>query len=134
MAYPVYFGTYLGQRLGRVVVQLQPHRNDGNTLGAGRFNVFDSIRFRNGLFNGGRYEPANQFRIGSDIYRSDGYGRIFIFGVFPDIEGEDRLQARDDNDQVDHGGQYRALNENFREGLHGLKGVKRKTLTFCFIL
>ena len=69
--------------------------------GALGLHVLDAVRGGDGSFQRRSDEAAHQVGAGADIDRGDGYHRVFAARILAYIEGADRLQTGDNDDQVD---------------------------------
>jgi hypothetical protein len=105
IAHLVDLGADLGKGLGGVVVEPQPHVDGGKAEAALRFHVFDAVGGGDGALQRCGDEAAHQLGIGADVHGGDADRGVLAVRVLAHIEGLDRLQAGNDDDQVDHQGQ-----------------------------
>ena len=104
-AHLVDLGADLGQGLGGVVVEPEAHLDGGKAEAALRLHVLDAVGGGDGALQRRGDEAAHQIGIGADVDGGDGDRGVLAARVLAHIEGADRLQAGDDDDQVDHQGQ-----------------------------
>jgi hypothetical protein len=108
VAHLVDLGTDLRQGLGRIVVELEPDLDGGETQGALRLDIVDAVGGGDGALQGGGNETTYQIGAGTDINGGHCHCGVFAARILADIEGADRLQTGDSDQQADHQGQYRA--------------------------
>ena len=114
-AHLVHLGADLGQGLGGIVVELEAHGDGGEAEGALRLHVVDAVGGGDGPLQRRGDEAAHQVGAGADVDGGDGDRRVFAARILADVQGADRLQAGDDDDQVDDQGQDGAADEEVGE-------------------
>ena len=95
-------GADLGQGLGGVVVEFQPHLDGGESQTALGLHVLDAVGGGDGPLQRRGDKTPHQFGVGADINGGDGNCRILAAGILANIQGADGLQAGDDDHQIDH--------------------------------
>ncbi len=105
----------LGEGGARVVVELQVHGDGAQGLGARGLHVVDAVGAGDDALEGGRDEAPHEVGAGANVSRGDTNDRDVAPGVLPHRQGADRLQAGDQDDQVDDDGQDRPLDEQVCE-------------------
>ena len=97
------FRLNLCERCVVVVVDLQMHRDGAQSLRAFGFDVVDAVRAGDDALQRRGDESAHKVRVRSHIGRLDGDDGDVAARVLPHVEAANRLQTRQQNDQVDHG-------------------------------
>ena len=101
----------LRERRVGVVVELQVHGDRAESLRARRFHVVDAVGAGDHALERRRDETAHEIRIRAHIHRRDANDRDVAARILPDAERTDRLQSRDEDDQVDDDREDRPLDE-----------------------
>ena len=114
-----HFRLNLRQRGVGVVIELQVHGDRAEALSARRFHVVDAVGAGDDPLEGRRDEPAHEIRVRADVQGRDADHGDVAARILPDAEGADRLQARNQDDQVDDDREDRSLDEKVGE-LHQL--------------
>ena len=109
----------LGQRRIGVVVQLQVHGDRADALRAGRLHVVDAVGAGDDPLERRRDESAHEIGVRADVDRRHLDDGDVAARILPDAQRADRLQAGDQDDQVDDDRQHRPLDEKVGE-LHQL--------------
>ena len=105
----------LGERGVGVVVELQVHGDRAEPLRARRLHVVDAVGAGDHALERRRDEAAHQVGVRADVGRRDADDRDVAARVLPDAQRADRLQAGDQDDQVDDDRQDRPLDEEIGE-------------------
>src|SRR4029078_8983159 len=126
----------LNLRQGRVgvVVQVQVHEDRAQRLGAGRLHDVDAVRAGDDALERRRDEAADQVGVGADVGGRDADDGDVAARVLADAERADRLQAGDQDHQVDDDGEDGTFDEEICEA-HGdtqLESVNVSTPNFQF--
>ena len=98
-----------------VVVEPQVYRDRADPLSARGFHVVDAVRAGDDALERRGDEPAHEIGVGADIGRRDADDRDVAARILANTERPDRLQAGDQDDQVDDDGQDGPLDEEIRE-------------------
>ena len=105
----------LRQGVVGVVVEPQVDGDRAETLAARRFHVVDAIGAGDDPLERRGDETADEIRIRAGVHRRHAHHGNVTARVLPDTQRADRLQARDENDQIDDDGQDRPLDEQIGE-------------------
>jgi hypothetical protein len=119
-------GADLGQGLGGVEVEPQARLDGGKAEGALRLHVFDAVGRGDGALQRRGDEAAHQVGVGADVDGGDGDRGVLAARVLAHVEGADRLQAGDDDDQADHQGEDGTAYEEVGD-VHGIHLYHRDT-------
>ena len=114
-----HLGLDLRERCVGVVVQLQVHRDRGHAVRAGRLHIVDAIRAGDHALERRRDESANEVGIRTHVHRADLDDRNVAARILPDAERANRLEPRDQNDQIDDDRQHGTFDEQISE-THGV--------------
>ena len=112
-------GLNLRQRGVGVVVELQVHGDRAERLRARRFHVVDAVGAGDDALERRRDEAAHEVRVRADVGGRDADDRDVAARILPDAQRADRLQPRDEDDQVDDDREDRPFDEEIGE-LHQL--------------
>ena len=124
----------LRQRGVGVVIQLQVHRDRAEPLRARRLHVVDAVGAGDDALERRRDEPAHEIGVRADVGGRDAHDRDVAARILPDAQRADRLQAGDQDDQVDDDREDRPLDEKIGE-LHQLfSGFGVGLLAGCTLL
>jgi hypothetical protein len=115
----IHLGRDLGQRFGRLVVQLQTGIDHRKALQAPRLDVVDAVGRSDGLLERCGNETAHQLGTRADVHGGDVDRRIFAARVLTDRERMPGLQARDDDEEIDDNGENGAVDKEIGERTHG---------------
>src|SRR5262249_24452160 len=74
-------------------------------------HVVDAVGARDHALERSREEPAHQVRVRTDVRRRDAHHRDVAARILADAERADRLQACDQDHQIDDDRENRALDE-----------------------
>jgi len=106
---------HLGERGVRVMVQPQVDGDRAQPLRAGRLQVVDAVGAGDDPLEGDGDEPPHEVRVRPDVggrHPDDGH---VAARELADAQGPDRVQARDQDDEVDDDGQDRPPHEEIGE-------------------
>jgi hypothetical protein len=124
VAHLVHLGTDFRQGLDGVVVQLEPRGDGGKPQSALGFDIVDAVGRGDGPLQRGGDKSAHQIRTGADINRGDRDHGIVAAGVLADIEGSNRLQAGNDDQEADHQRQHGSADKGIGY-FHGPQPISR---------
>ena len=105
----------LRQGVVGVVVQPQVDGDGAETLAARRLHVVDAIGAGDDPLEWRGDETADEIRIRARVHRRHAHHRDVTARVLPDTQRADRLQTRDQDDQIDDDGEDRPLDEQIGE-------------------
>src|SRR5262249_39713884 len=110
-----YLGLDLGQRGVGVIVELQVNRDGAQALRARRLHVIDAVSAGNHTLQGRSNEPANQISVRPYVRSRDLHHSDVAAGILPHAEGANRLQAGNQDCQIDADGKYWSFDKEIRE-------------------
>ena len=110
----VHLGADFGQRLGGVVIDLQPGGDGGQAELARGFKVVNAIGAGDHALERRGDEAAHQVGAGAHIDRGDGDRRVVAAGILPHDQGANGLDPGDQDHQVHHQRQHRPADEDVR--------------------
>ena len=105
----------LRQRGVGVVVELQVHGDRAERLRARRLHVVDAVGAGDDALERRRDEPAHEVGVRAHVDRGHTDHRDVAAWILPDAQRADRLQARDQDDQIDDDRENRPPDEQIGE-------------------
>ena len=117
-AHLVHARADVGERVRGVEVELQADVDGREPLDALRLDVVDAVGGGDRALERRRDEAAHQIGAGADVGGAHRDGRALELGVLAHVERADRLQAGDDDHQVDDDREDRPADEDVGE-FHG---------------
>ena len=106
-----YLRLNLSQGRGGVIVDLQVNLNRAQALRAGRLHVVDAVGAGDHALDRRGNESADQVGVRADVYGRDLHHGDVAARILPHAQRANRLQAGDQDHQVDDDRQNRTLNE-----------------------
>ena len=114
-AHLVHLRTDLRQGLGRVVIQLQPCRDERAPLRAFRLHIINAVRRRDRPLDRRGDETPHEIRVRPDVNRRDGHRGIVAPGILPNRQRKNRLPACDQQQQSHDDRQNRPTDKQIRK-------------------
>ena len=118
VAHLIDLGGDVGERLGGVIVELEPRSDDRDALQTLRLDIVNAFSCGYCSLERRRDEAAHQFGAGADIHGGDLHRGVFAERILAHAQRMPGAQPGDDDQQIDHCRQHRATDKQIGEAVH----------------